>query len=66
MEQKDCVREIREKLEEIVGIYHRYNPEGKYLALSYSDGWILFNNRYWEEDKNRAINFTEEEGEIAE
>lgn len=66
MNHAECIKAIKEKLDEIIDIYHRYNPEGKYLVLAYSDGWILFNNRYWEEDKNRAINFTEEEGEIAE
>lgn len=64
MNHAECIKAIKEKLDEIVGIYHQYNPDGKYLSLTYSDGWQMVNNRYWEEDKNRAIRFAEEEGEI--
>ena len=66
MNQKECIREINKMFHEIVGIYHSYNPEGKYLSLSYSDGWLMFNNRYYGEDKNHGINYCEQEGEIAE
>ena len=63
MNHAECVKAIKEKLDEISEIYHQYNPDGKYLSLCLSDdGWAMFNNHYWGEDKNHGINFCEQEG----
>ena len=61
MTQKECEKLIAEKLVEIVGIYHQYNPDGKYLSLTYMGGEgseIWCNNRFWD--------FSDEGGEIGE
>lgn len=54
MNRQDCEAAILEKMHEIVDIYHKYHPEGKYLSLTYmddDDGMILqFNNRSWHFD----------------
>ena len=64
MNHAECIKSIKEKLDEIVGIYHQYNQDGKYLSLTYSDGWLMFSNRYYGDDKNRGISYCELEGEI--
>ena len=58
MTRQECETMILEKMQEIVDIYHQYNPDGRYLNLTYmdeeNDGYIMFNNRCWtfdEEDR---------------
>ena len=56
MNRKECEAAILEKMQEIVAIYHQYNPEGSYLSLTYmddeGDGYIMFNNRCWQFDED--------------
>lgn len=48
-------------LEEIMNVYREYNPDGKYLSMSFSmvDGnpYVSVNNAYWPggEDENAVI-----------
>lgn len=52
MNRQQCEAAILEKMKEIVEIYHRYHPEGKYLSLTYIEvdegEYIQFNNRSWQ------------------
>lgn len=60
MDRRQCESLIMEKLEEIVAIYHEYNPEGRYLSLTYiNDSGEYFDivNRYYDEDKEYQINY---------
>lgn len=66
MTRHECETIILEKMQEIVDVYHQYNPDGRYLALTYmdedNDGYIMCNNRCWrfdEEDKEDGedVNF---------
>lgn len=59
MTRTECEREIFERLMDIVDIYHKYNPDGEYLSLTYCTSesdeetaceYISFNNRHWEFD----------------
>lgn len=43
--------QISEKLREIWNIYNEAHPEGKYLAMFIKDGYLHFNNAYFEEDR---------------
>lgn len=57
MTRKECEKKIMGLLQEIVDVYHEYNPDGEYLALQYggkiheddadSPDYLQFNNRYW-------------------
>ena len=51
MTRQECEAAILGKMQEIVDIYHQYNPNGKYLNLTYlddeNDGYIMCNNRHW-------------------
>ena len=70
MTQNECEKLIAEKLVEIVGIYHQYNPGGTYLCMFYNgdeEQQVSFNNRYWNipndpdgpgEDADRPLNHT--------
>lgn len=62
MRRKECEELILKKLKEIYKIYHEYNPQGEYLTLCIMkgrQGWSLWaNNRYYGEDKNKPIDFT--------
>lgn len=61
MTRFECEEKILEKIKEVVELYHQYNPDGCYLAASYSKtengGVISINNSYWHggEDSERVI-----------
>lgn len=63
MERRDCEIIILALMKQIAEIYHQYNPDGKYLTLTYikddDDGtdYIDFNNRYYDEDKEHQLNY---------
>lgn len=51
---------ILEKLEEIIAIYHEYNPTGEYMNFCYrkddhGEDLLSFNNEHWEADKEKPI-----------
>ena len=51
MTRTECQNEIMAKLKEIVEIYHKYNPAGTYLSMTYlDDDWLNVNNRYYNEE----------------
>ena len=58
MNRNKAEKLIFEKLLEIVEIYKKYRPGGRYISMSYCDDLIAANNRYWEDDEDRPINFT--------
>lgn len=68
MDRRQCESLIMEKLEEIVAIYHEYNPEGRYITLTYANysGAEYFDivNRYYDEDKEYQINYNNIEGSV--
>ena len=39
------------KMKEIVEICKQYDPDFKYITLFYDEGFISFNNTYWNTDK---------------
>lgn len=64
MDRHDCEKIILEKLKDIISIYHEYNPNGKYLTLSYSQGEEFegieifnINNAYFGEDSEFPIKY---------
>ena len=60
MTRKVCQDAIKAKLREIVDVYLRYNPDGKYLNLFYLDGNIAFNNADYDDktpDFNLPVSF---------
>lgn len=54
MERNECERMLEQKFRELIGIYHQYNPNGKYLSATFmdddGDGWVRINNRNWHFD----------------
>ena len=64
MGRKECEKLIAEKLQEIVDIYHQYNPQGAYLAMTYykdsEHESVSVNNCYWDggEDHVRPLDST--------
>lgn len=66
MNRTECETLIAEKLHEIVDIYHQYNPDGRYLTLSYSDqtDGLFYSamNLYWEEVRDEDGNVKIEAG----
>ncbi len=61
MTRHECEEKIIGMLEEIKAIYLEYNPNGKYLGMSYNvtDGkpCLCVNNAYWHggEDEDRVL-----------
>ena len=51
MNRQEVEKQISEKLREIWNIYNKAYPEGAYLAMFIKDGYIHFNNVYYEVDK---------------
>lgn len=51
MDRQEVEKKISEKLREIWEIYHGAYPEGTYLSMFIKDGYIHFNNVYYEVDK---------------
>lgn len=50
MNRQKVEKQISKKLREIWEIYHEAYPEGTYLAIFIKDGYIHFNNAYFDED----------------
>lgn len=50
MDRQEVEKKIFEKLREIWEIYHGAYPKGTYLAIFIKDGYIHFNNAYFDED----------------
>lgn len=73
METKVNRHETEEKLldllEEIIDVYHEYNPDGKYLSMFFSvvngDPYVSVSNAYWHggEDENAVITASRSFGE---
>lgn len=62
MNREECESKILEKLEEIIAIYHEYNPEGDYLTLDYRNDKeegrrFHFNNAYFDMDSEFPIRY---------
>ena len=79
MTRRECENALMDLLNAAIGIYHLYNPDGKYLAMNMCDGVVSVNNRYWSavnddppgEDHDRPINISyempqEEDDEVQE
>lgn len=56
MTREATEEKIMEHLQEIVKIYHEYNPNGTYLTMSMLGSHLNVNNEYWEADSDRIIN----------
>ena len=64
MDRQECEKKILRRLKSIVKLYKEYNPDGRYLALSFmimEDGTAFYsgNNRYWDaiDDVERGEDF---------
>lgn len=67
MNRKETEQAMMEKLTEIVDIYHQYNPNGTYLAVSYVDGYLSIWNAHYGSDSAKPINvFRASENDITE
>ena len=66
MTRQECEDKILEKLEEIVEIYHEYNPNGEYLAMFYHLHGVNVNNEYWDggNDEDHVVNARKVETEV--
>ena len=47
MTKEECEKVLIDLLDAAIGIYHLYNPGGRYLAMYLCDGTVSVNNRYW-------------------
>lgn len=71
MNRHETEEKILDLLEEIMNVYHGYNPDGKYLNMTFGvfEGkpYVNVNNAYWHggDDENAVItasrNFGKEE-----
>ena len=59
MTRKECERAIVKKLREIWDIYQLYFPGGKYLGLQVSTDHASVCDAYWEEDKEKPLDYYE-------
>lgn len=53
----ECERKLLALMREAVAIYHQYNPDGNYLTLTLVNGVISGNNSYFDNDRERPVNF---------
>lgn len=63
MTRSECEVLMLQKIKEMVDIYHKYNPHGEYLSVSYvvneeGDHVVHFNNSYWNNDTNAPVNMS--------
>lgn len=58
MDRNEVEERIFRKLVEIVELYKKYHPGGSYLYMGLVDDWIMVNNRHWDEDECRPIDFS--------
>ena len=58
-ERDACEEAILKRLLEIRKIYRKYNPNGRYLTMSFghNDDHITVNNAHWGNDKDFPIDF---------
>ena len=73
MTRLECEMQIMGLLRQIVDVYHKYNPNGTYLTLTYNDmgdmdDYMQFNNSHWDgaEDEDRPINYSDWKGKYVE
>lgn len=58
MTRNECERKLVKQLQEVWKTYHEYNPEGKYLSISFMDGdWVNCNNAHFAEDRQKPCAF---------
>lgn len=66
MTREECEKLMAEKLHEIAEIYLQYNPDGKWLALSFhadrEGRYFSIVNAYWDEKIASDGNVIREEG----
>lgn len=55
MTREECEHKIKAIMLELVNVYREYNPEGEYLSCAFTNNTILFNNAYYDEDKDHKI-----------
>ena len=61
MTREELIKEIVKRIKDIKELYYSVYPEGDFLELTISKGFIEFHNRYYEEDKNYSIDYYEDE-----
>ncbi len=59
MDRKKLEKAIAKKLTEIWKLYHEVYPEGKYLSMFFEDGFMNFDNAWFDEDKFYKISHFE-------
>lgn len=67
MTREECEKLLAEKLHEVAEIYLQYNPDGKWLGLSFSadrEGrYFSIVNTYWDERKDSDGNVLRAKGD---
>lgn len=62
MTRTECEHRIAEHMESIIAILKEYNPESKYLSLSFcgseSETFYQFNNEYFGADAEHPVDFS--------
>ena len=63
MTREELTREIAKRVKDIRELYYSVYPEGNYLILYFQNGSVSFNNKNWdnEKDKNYPIDYWEGE-----
>lgn len=64
MTRGELIKEIAKRIKDIRNLYYSIYPEGDFLDLTISKGFIDFHNRYYEEDKNFRVDYYEDEERI--
>lgn len=47
MTRSECEIRLADAFEKLIEIYHEYNLDGKYLDVTYVDGYINIHNAHW-------------------
>ena len=55
MTKVECEMKIWEKIQEIMKLYHEYNPEGKTLSMYATEDFVSATNKYYSDDKEKPI-----------
>ena len=55
MTKVECEMKIWEKSQEIMEMYHEYNPDGKTLSMYITEDYVSATNKYYSDDKEKPI-----------
>lgn len=56
---QEFIQRLKENLDIIRNLYHKFNPDGTYLTLTMVQNTWQVNNEFWNKDANFPIDYSE-------